>query len=112
MVIDSGADYLQIERKVEKETKIGKSWDIIVEDYWLLNIATHNINRIKGNSIKVEILLEWARQEKIDIIGINETNMTERQNKFSMNRQVNYVGIWADAEENKKKVFWSEFNYK
>ena len=103
MVIDSGADYLQIERKVEKETKIGESRGIIVEDYWILNIATHNINRIKGNAIKVEILLERARQEKIDIIGINETNTTERQNKFSMNRQVDYVGIWADTEENKKK---------
>jgi len=103
MVIDSGADCLQIERKVEKVIKIGESRGIIVEDYQILNIATHNINRIKGNAIKIEILLEWARQEKIDIIGINETNTTERQNKFSMNRQVDYVGIWADAEENKKK---------
>src|SRR5437868_5490897 len=103
MVIDSGADCFQIERKVEKVIKIGESRGIIVEDYQILNIATHNINGIKGNAIKVEILLEWARQEKIDIIGINETNMTERQNKFSMNRQVDYVGIWADAEENKKK---------
>ena len=103
MVIDSGADYLQIERKVEKETKIGESRGIIVEDYRILNIATHNINGIKGNAIKVEILLEQARQEKIDIIGINKMNTTERQNKFSMNRQVDYVGIWADAEENKKK---------
>ena len=58
MVIDSGADYLQIERKVEKETKIGESRGIIVEDYQILNIAIHNINRIKGNAIKVEILLE------------------------------------------------------
>ena len=30
-------------------------------------------------------------------------NTTERQNKFSMNRQVDYVEIWADAEENKIK---------
>ena len=93
MAIDSGADCFQIERKVEKKTKIEESQDIIVEDYQILNIATHNINRIKGNAIKVEILLEWARQEKIDIIGINKTNTTERQNKFSMNRQVDYVGI-------------------
>src|SRR5437868_4251407 len=104
MVINSGADCLQIERKVEKETKIGESRGIIVEDYQILNIATHNINRIKGNAIKVEILLEWVRQEKIDIIGINEMNTTERQNKFSMNRQVDYVEIWADADKNKKKV--------
>ena len=58
MVIDNGADCLQIEKKVEKEIRIGESRGIIVEDYQILNIATHNINRIKGNSIKLEILLE------------------------------------------------------
>ena len=58
IAIDSRADCLQIERKVEKEIKIGESRGIIVEDYQLLNIATHNINGIKGNAIKVEILLE------------------------------------------------------
>src|SRR5207244_3245487 len=72
MEIDSGADYLQIERKVEKETKIGESRGIIVEDYQLLNIATHNINGIKANAIKVEILLEWASKEKKNIIRNNE----------------------------------------
>ena len=58
MVIDSGANYLQIERKVEKEIKIGESRSIIVENYQILNIAIYNINRIKDNSIKLEILLE------------------------------------------------------
>ena len=58
MAIDSGADCLQIERKVEKEIKIGESQGIIVEDYRILNIAIHNINGIKGNAIKVEILLK------------------------------------------------------
>ena len=58
IAIDSGADCLQIERKVEKEIKIGESRGIIVEDYRILNIATHNINRIKSNSFKLEILLE------------------------------------------------------
>ena len=49
------------------------------------------------------MLLEWAKQEKIDIIGTNESNTTERQNRFSMSRQEEYSGVWSDAEENKKK---------
>ena len=103
IAIDSRADCLQIERKVEKEIKIGESQGIIVEDYQILNIAIYNINRIKGNAIKLELLLEWASQEKIDIIGVNKTNTTERQSKFSINRQEEYLGIWIDTKENKKK---------
>jgi exonuclease III/ribonuclease HI len=75
----------------------------IVEDYRTLKIATHNINGIKGNMDKLEMLLEWASKESIDLIGINETNTTERQNNFSLNKQEDFLGIWTDAEENKKK---------
>jgi len=103
MITDSGVGCLNIEINGVKESKGGDIRDNIIEDYRILKIATHNINVIKGNSIKLEVLLEWAKQEKIDIIGINETNTTERQNRFSMSRQEEYSGIWSDAEENKKK---------
>ena len=29
-----------------------------VEDFRILKIATHNINRIKGNSVKLEMLID------------------------------------------------------
>ena len=103
MITDSGVGCLNIESNGAKESKGGDIRDNIIEDYRTLKIATHNINGIKGNSIKLEALLEWAKQEKIDIIGINETNTTERQNRFRMSRQEEYLGIWSDAEENKKK---------
>ena len=74
-----------------------------VEDFRILKIAIHNINGIKGNLVKLESLLDWAKTNDIDMLGINETNTTERQNHFSMNNQKEYKGIWTDAEENKKK---------
>ena len=76
----------------------------IIEDYRTLKIATHNINGVKGNIVKLEMLMDWASREKIDLIGINETNITERQISFSMNKQKEYLGIWTDAEVNKRKV--------
>ena len=103
MITDSGADCLQIVEEEMREVEVGENRESIVEDYWILNIATHNINEIKGNFVKLEILLEQARQEKIDIIGINKMNITEKQNKSSINRQEDYIGIQTDTEENKKK---------
>ena len=47
-------------------------------NFRILSIATHNINGIKGKAIKLESLAEWAYEEKIDIIGINELNISEQ----------------------------------
>ena len=93
MITDSEADCLQIVEEVTREVEEEENRESIIEDYQILNIATHNINRIKGNAIKLELLLEQASQEKIDIIRVNETNTTEKQNKYNINRQEEYLGI-------------------
>ena len=93
MITDSGADCLQIVEEEMREVEVGENRESIVEDYRILNIATHNINRIKGNATKLELLLEWASQEKIDIIGVNEMNIIEKQSKHNMNKQEEYLGI-------------------
>ena len=49
------------------------------------------------------MLIDWASKENIDLVGLNETNTSERQNRFSMSKQNSYLGIWTDAEEDKKK---------
>ena len=58
MITDSGADCLQIVEEGTREVEVGENRESIVEDYQILNIAIHNINRIKGNAIKLELLLE------------------------------------------------------
>ena len=102
--IDSESSCLQEEgdellvRLEEKKAK-----NKVLEDYRTIKIATHNINGIKGNASKLELLLEWASKENIDMLGINETNTTERQNKLYMSRQKEYLEVWTNAVENKKK---------
>ena len=58
MITDSGADCLQIVEEEMREVEVGENRESIVEDYQILNIATHNINRIKSNATKLELLLE------------------------------------------------------
>ena len=77
MVIDSGANCLFTKNSSKKEKK-----GVVAEDYQTLKVALHNINRIKGNFTKLELLLDWAYKENIDMIGINKTNTTGRQNNF------------------------------
>ena len=49
------------------------------------------------------MLIDWASKENIDLVGLNETNISERQNRCSMSKQNSYLGIWTDTEEDKKK---------
>jgi len=52
----------------------------------------------------LENLLSWAEEEEITIIGITETNLTEREGKFltyAAGRR--YVEFWTNAAEDKKK---------
>ena len=94
MEIDSEVDCLQEEGdEVFSNKGKNKNRQKLIEDYRTLKIATHNINGIKGSFSKLELLLNWAKKEKIDIIGINETNTTERQNKFNISKQKEFVGI-------------------
>ena len=63
----------------------------------------YNINRIKGNSTKLELLVEQASRERVDIIGINETNIKEQQGKFMLKKESNYISFQILAEEGKNK---------
>ena len=50
-----------------------------IEDLNILNIGFHNINGIKSNKTKLEALVDFAEEKKIDILGICETNIVERE---------------------------------
>ena len=63
----------------------------------------YNINRIKGNSTKLELLVEQASRERVDIIEINETNIKEQQSKFMLKKELNYISFQISAEEDKNK---------
>ena len=74
-----------------------------IYNFRILKIATHNINRLKANSYKLDILIDYAIEKNIDIIGINETNILEQQSKFLVNKESRYIGFWTGADRNKIK---------
>ena len=69
-----------------------------------LKVACHNINGIKSKGYKLENIVAWAEEEEVDILGIIETNINEKEGKCTMNRFVSeYKSFWANAKVDKKK---------
>jgi exonuclease III len=65
----------------------------IAKDIKTIKLGTHNINELKVNSHKLDVILDWALENDIDILGINETNIAEQQEKFMIKKDSNYVGF-------------------
>ena len=74
-----------------------------VYNFRTLKIATHNINGLKANSYKLDILIDYAIEKNIDILEINETNILEQQGKFLVNKESRYIEFWIGANRNKIK---------
>ena len=55
------------------------------------------------SSTKLDMLVNWALEKSVDIIGINETNILEQQGKFLIKKDSEYVGFWTSANEFKLK---------
>ena len=63
---------MKIIRKNVKAVEVKKS----------INIATHNINRLKGNRHKLEILVDKLEEEDYDMIGLVEMNISEKECQY------------------------------
>jgi exonuclease III len=74
-----------------------------IEDKISLKIACHNINGLKGNRDKMETMIDRIENENYDIIGIVETNITDKEGCHIVNQRDNISGFWTSAEECKKK---------
>jgi len=65
-------------------------------------IACHNINGIKRTKIKLKTIVEWAKEEEVDVLGLVETNSNSKELKYSLEDNY-YRGIWSQSEIIKKK---------
>ncbi|CAG8812618.1 11367_t:CDS:2, partial [Gigaspora rosea] len=63
----------------EQKTEQFKEEENQEEEYSQLKIGMHNINRIKLNEQKLIDLAEYGKKEGLDIIGIIETNLMEKE---------------------------------
>lgn len=89
-------------KKIRMQTKINRGR--IYENARIdLNIATHNINGLKTNNQKIETLREWMTDNRLDIVGLAETNISEREGRFLTQNIKNYKSFWSNADLNKKK---------
>jgi len=84
-----------LENTVDLERKEG--------DFEALLIGCHNINGIKTNKSKLDNLLEWKKLEKIDILGIVESNISEKEGKYILMENGDNKSYWASADIDKKK---------
>ena len=84
-----------LENTVDLERKEG--------DFEALLIGCHNINGIKTNKSKLDNLLEWKKLEKIDILEIVESNISEKEGKYILMENGDNKSYWASADIVKKK---------
>ena len=63
----------------------------------------HNINGLRSNNQKIESLYQWLLDNRIDIIGLAETNITTKEGSFLTKNLGNYRSFWSNANPDKKK---------
>ena len=69
-----------------------------------INIAVHNINGIKGNRHKLEILVDKLEEEKYDLVGIVKTNISEKESQYITSHREKIDSFWTNAKKEKTRV--------
>ena len=49
-----------------------------------IKVACHNINRIKNNRIKLKTIVEWSKEENVEVLGLVKTNSNSKELRFSL----------------------------
>src|SRR5437868_429735 len=68
-----------------------------------IRIAAHNINGLKGNRHKLEILIDKLNEEDYDMIGVIEINISEKESQYITRQQGNIDSFWTNTEKGKSK---------
>src|SRR5205085_10498738 len=94
---------LQKRNYKEETLKATKSNIKIAEIRKRINIAIYNINGLKGNRYKLEILVDKLEKEKYDLVGIVETNISEKEGQYITSYKEKIDSFWTNAEKRKNK---------
>src|SRR5260364_369720 len=68
-----------------------------------LKIGFQNINGLILNQQKLLALADLGKEENLNIIGIAETNISEKEGKWINTNQQGYVSFWSSKERDKNK---------
>ena len=54
---------------------------IKIKERWKekIKVRMHNINGLKGDSLKLERLVEYCKKKQFNLMGIIETNINEKE---------------------------------
>ena len=63
----------------------------------------HNINRLKGDMIKLDWLVEYCKEEYFNLVGISETNINEKEGEWFNRENKIYRSFWTSTEKDKNK---------
>ncbi|CAG8768728.1 168_t:CDS:2, partial [Gigaspora rosea] len=74
-----------------------------IDDFLELKVGIHNINGVKNDSYRLQELVDFGTREKFNLLGIVETNIDSRQEKFIEIDRSRYLDFWTNAEKDKKK---------
>src|SRR5829696_5891141 len=67
--------------------------------YKTLNIGTHNVQGFNLETKQRELFDEYQELD-IDIIGLTETKINEKQSKITLNNKKNYKSWWTGLNDN------------
>ncbi|CAG8715534.1 24793_t:CDS:2, partial [Gigaspora margarita] len=67
-------------------------------------MSRHNINRLKTNQQKFEILGQWLDDKVFDIFAVTETNLNRKEGFFVEKKVENFKFFWSDTSINKRKA--------
>src|SRR5436190_340691 len=70
-----------------------------------LTLATHNINGLRTDHVKLSSILNWCQIHKVDLLALNETNCTERDINFKISpeHKNDFQFIWSSKDDAKSK---------
>src|SRR6266480_5333300 len=94
---------LQKRNHKEETLKAMKDNITIAEIRKRIKIAVHNINGLKGNRHKLEILVNKLKEEKYDLVGIVKTNISEKEGQYITSYREKIDSFWTNAEKRKNK---------
>jgi exonuclease III len=102
-----GGEEMCLEVEREEEEGSSKSENIastrFEEKYGRLRIAMHNINGLKNNQHRLQDLIDYGESLDLDMIGIVETNIKEREARYINIASNKYSCWWSSAEQGKHK---------
>ncbi|CAG8853392.1 12417_t:CDS:1, partial [Gigaspora margarita] len=68
-----------------------------------LKLEVHNINGIKKNSQRLQELIDFSKEQNLNIVGITETNIKKKEAKFIDIHRKGYRDYWLNSDQDKHK---------